>query len=148
MTNLKEHRQFYRHPIHCPIQVRKSRDRQAECLESVNISEGGLCFFCEHSLAPETAIEVDIPIREKFFHIRAKVVYSRADMRTNLFKTGVTFQDTDSLFKAKLAEEILAIEKFRQSLVQLEGHDVSEEEAARQWIAAYGKQFGDLFKAN
>ena len=107
-----------------------------------------LCFFCEHSLTPKTSIEVDIPIREKFFHIRARVVYSREDTQTSLYKTGVTFEDTDSLFKAKLAEEILAIEKFREKLVRLEGREVTEEEAASQWISKHAKKFGDLFKAN
>ena len=53
-----------------------------------------------------------------------------------------------SLLKAKLAEEILAIEKFREALVRLEGDEVSEEEAARQWIAKHAKKFGDLFKAS
>ncbi len=148
MPQQSEHRQFYRHPIHCPIRVRAAEDPQLERFESVNISEGGLCFFCEHSLPPETSVEVDIPIREKFFHIRARVVYCCEDRETNLFKTGVTFQDADSLFKAKLAEEILAIEHFRESLIRLEGHEVSEEDAARQWIAAHAKNFGELFKAN
>ena len=96
----------------------------------------------------EDGAAVDIPIREKFFHIRARVVYSREDTQTSLYKTGVTFEDTDSLFKAKLAEEILAIEKFREKLVRLEGREVTEEEAASQWISKYGKKFGDLFKAN
>ena len=116
MVQARDHRRFYRHPIKCPIQVREAAVDQAERLESVNISEGGLCFFCEHSLRPETSIEVDIPIREKFFHLRARVVYSQEDTQTSLYKTGVTFEDSDSLFKAKLAEEILAIEKFRGSL--------------------------------
>lgn len=148
MPQLQEHRRFYRHPIHCPIQVRESRENQVERLESVDISQGGLCFFCAHSLQPKTSIEVDIPIREKCFHIRARVVYSREDVRTSLFKTGVAFEDTDSLFNAKLAEEILAIEKFRGNLALLEGREVSEEEAARQWISKHAKKFGDLFKAN
>ena len=148
MQKIEEHRRFYRHPIHCPIQVRESKENAIERFESVDISEGGLCFFCEHSLTPKTSIEVDIPIREKFFHIRARVVYSQEDTQTSLYKTGVTFEDTDSLFKAKLAEEILAIEKFREKLVRLEGREVTEEEAASQWISKYGKKFGDLFKAN
>jgi len=146
MPQMSEHRRFYRHPIRCPIQVREAAVDQAERLESVNISEGGLCFFCEHSLKPQTSVEVDIPIREKFFHIRARVVYSREDSQKSLFMTGVTFEDTDSLFKAKLAEEILAIEQFRESMARLEGREISEEEAARHWIAKYAKKFGDLFK--
>ena len=148
MPQLQDQRRFYRHPIKCPIQVREAAEHPAERLESVNISEGGLCFFSEHSLVPKTSVEVDIPIREKSFHIRARVVYSHEDAQTSLYKTGVTFEDTDSLFKAKLAEEILAIEKFREALVRLEGREVSEEEAARQWITKYAKKFGDLFKAN
>ncbi len=147
MPYSKEHRRFYRHPIECPIQIRTTSENQTARFESENISEGGLCFFCDHSLAPETAIEVDIPIQDKFFHIRARVVYSREDTEKHLFQTGVAFEDTDSLFKAKLAEEILAIEKFREALARLEGHEVSEEEAARQWVAKHAKKFGDRFKA-
>ena len=148
MPNSQDHRRFYRHPIECPIQVRAASEKQTAHFDTADISEGGLCFFCDHSLAPETTIEVDIPILDKFFHIRARVVYSRQDTQRNLFYTGVAFEDSNSLFKAKLAEEILAIEKFREELARLEGREVSEDEAARQWIAKHAKEFADRFKAS
>ena len=56
MPQIKEHRRFYRHPMKYPIQVREAAENQTARFESVNISEGGLCFLCEDSLTPETSI--------------------------------------------------------------------------------------------
>src|SRR3989338_3942310 len=134
MPKLQDQRKFFRHPIECPIQVREMTEPRLARCKSENISAGGLCFFFDHKVPPETSIEVDIPVQDKLFHLHGRVVYSEEDKKTRRFKVGISFEDTDSLFKVKLAEEILAIEKLRKSLERVEGHKVSEEEAARTWI--------------
>ena len=146
MPKLQDQRKFFRHPIECPIQVREMTGPQNIRFQSENISAGGLCFFCDHKMPPETAIEVDIPVQDKLFHLQGRVVYSQQDKKKNRFKVGISFEDADSLFKAKLAEEILAIKKLRKYLERLEGHEISEEAAAREWINRHAKAFGDFFK--
>ena len=146
MPKLQDQRKFFRHPIECPIQVRETTDPHLARCQSENISAGGLCFFCDHKVPPQSAIEVDIPVQDKLFHLHGRVVYSQEDKKTHRFKVGISFEDADSLFKVKLAEEILAIEKLRKSLERVEGHKVSEEEAARQCIHRHAKAFGDFFK--
>ena len=86
-------------------------------------------------------VKITIPVKEKQFRIRAKVVYSKKDGQTGFFVTGVSFMDYSSAFQAKLAEEMLEILEYRKKISRESGHEISEEEAAKKWIGKFSKFF-------
>ena len=86
-------------------------------------------------------IDITIPVKEKFFDVKAKVIYSKEDKKTARFRTGVSFIDFPSAFKAKLAEEVLQILEFRKSLSRELGHEITEEEAAKKWVSEFAGRF-------
>jgi hypothetical protein len=57
----------------------------------------------------------------------------------------VAFLDAESAFRAKLAEEMIQITEYRERILKDEGREMSEEEAAQEWIAKYAKSFSYLF---
>ena len=59
-------------------------------------------------------------------------------------KTGVCFEDSVSSFRAKLAEEIIQIRQYREKMSLLRGHPLSEEEAAKTWIARNAENFAKV----
>lgn len=138
----KNRRRFYRHPIEIPVQVTELKTVSSR---TVDVSEGGISFVCDHYLEKGTSVEVAVPAHDHLFRMHAHVAYSRKDTLTGLFRTGVSFDDLDSLYRAKLAEEILCIEKYREELSQKNGRDITEEEAAREWIKKNAKKFGEIF---
>ena len=93
-------------------------------------------------------MDITIPVKEKTFDIRAKVVYSKEDRRSARYHTGVSFVDFPSAFKAKLAEEVLQILEYRKSMSRELGHEVSEEEAAKKWVGEYAGRFGHINRSS
>ena len=143
-TQVKERRQYFRHPISVPIQLRLSVSDRSFVSNSSDISLGGLNFSWSKKLSKGTMLDIKIPVKEKSFDVRAKVVYSKEDRKTARYHTGVSFTDFPSAFKAKLAEEVLQILEFRKSLSRELGHEISEEEAARKWISEFAESFPSI----
>lgn len=147
MVDFKDRRRYYRHPIEFPIQVRETRGSALCQRNAADISRGGLSFYFERELLAGVFLCLSIPVRNQLFRIEAKVTYCVKDRRTGLFKTGVAFNNSESTYQAKLAEEILRIEQYRATLSQKTGKVVSEEEAARAWIKKNAQRFADLFSS-
>lgn len=145
MVDFKDRRRYYRHPIEFPIQVTEVNERSLSRRNTLDISRGGLSFYFERELLVGVFLQLSIPAKDQLFKITAKVTYSVKNHRTGLFKTGVTFTDSESIYQAKLAEEILRIGQYRETLSRKTGQLISEEEAARAWIEKNAKHFADLF---
>jgi c-di-GMP-binding flagellar brake protein YcgR len=137
----KERRKFFRHPIQVPIQLRLAQRTAGALSESKDLSLGGLNFIWPKKLSKGTLLDITIPVKEKLFELRGKVVFSREDRKTARYSTGVSFIDFPSAFKARLAEEVLQIMEFRKSLSHDLGQDVSEEEAASRWVRDNASRF-------
>ncbi|HPW77267.1 MAG: PilZ domain protein [Candidatus Omnitrophica bacterium ADurb.Bin292] len=139
-----DQRKFYRHPIKAPIRLREVTGTDARDSKSEDISSGGLSFFWPSFLAKGTRLELSIPIEQQLFKMKARVAYCRKDGGMDLFRTGVCFEDSTSAFRAKLAEEIIQIRNYREQMRSLRGKEISEEEAADQWIRRNAENFAKL----
>ena len=140
----KERRQYFRHPISVPIRLRVAAYDRSFNSNSSDISLGGLNFSWSKKLPKGTVLDLTIPVKEKSFEVKARVVFSKEDKKTARYHTGVSFTDFPSAFKAKLAEEVLQILEFRKSLSRELGHEISEEEAASQWVAQFADRFPSI----
>ena len=137
-------RRFYRHPLSVPIEYQELKTRK-NCSSTVDISEGGLCFFSERFIAKGNALYLRIPVGDQVFSVEGHVAYSNRVPSLSRFRTGVIFSDSASAFRIKLVEEMLQVKLYQKKISNELGREVSEEEAARRWIEKYAKQFGELF---
>ncbi len=137
----KERRKFFRHPIQVPLKLRLKQRAHEATSQSCEISLGGLSFIWPRKLSRGSLLNITIPVNEKLFELNAQVAYSREDRKTARYFTGVTFVDFPSAFKARLAEEVLQIMEFRKSISRERGQEVSEEEAASQWVREHAARF-------
>ena len=140
----KERRKFFRHPIQVPIRLRVADRRESFESESCDLSLGGLNFEWPRKFPKGTLLDITIPVKEKFFQLRGKVVFCKEDRRSARYHTGVSFTDFPSAFKARLAEEVLQILEYRKTISQELGHEVSEEEAASKWVRNFASSFPAL----
>ena len=58
-------------------------------------------------------INIQMPLYNKVFKIRAKVMHVQKDDATDLFNVGVAFVTYSDAFKVKLIEQIYLIEEYR-----------------------------------
>ena len=144
----KERRRFLRHPICYPLEFEYAPKKICQRSHSVNISEGGLLFLSKHLLQPGKIIILKIPIQNKLFKVRAKVIHARPDVENpKLYDIGVSFYRYSDAFKVKLIEQIYLIDEYRALRSLQLGREVEFKEASEEWIKRYSKKFDKLFWA-
>ena len=141
---MNDKRRFYRHPISVPISLNSSDKKNEGRSHSLDVSLGGLSFVWPHRLSRGALVDVNITVKEKLFEIKSKVAYAKQDGETGQFRTGVCFTDYPSAFMARLAEEMLEIMEYRKNLRRELGREISEEDAAAEWIKRYADKFPGL----
>jgi hypothetical protein len=130
-----------------------------------NISQGGLRFHSNHYIEPDQWLHIYIPIDENYFETDAQVCWCRltevtkfkitsrvksaierkADNKisneTAIYDVGVSFCSTSAAFTARMVEQVCYIEKYKKSIHQEEGRELSSDQAAAEWIEKYADQF-------
>ena len=133
-------RQFIRHPIEVPIEVHCDEVAELAEVHTQDISAGGLALRSSQSVPPGRRIEVRIPHVEPAFEAAARVVWCRSGLHGG-FELGVSFLDAEDAFLARMVEQVCYIEDYRRFVLMHEGRELSQEEAASEWIAKYAAQF-------
>ena len=142
-----EKRKFFRHPLKIPIQLMRIEDKTSVRSHAEDLSQGGLAFFWPESIPEGTKLQLSIPVEKQLFKMIAYVKHAQKDIEMGLFKIGVCFENSVSLFRAKLAEEILQIRQYREKMSLLRGHHLSEEEAAKMWIGRNAENFAKVMES-
>jgi hypothetical protein len=142
-------RQYIRHPIDFPVEIRAHHGAPGAALHTHDISLGGLAVHSPEPVEPGAMIEVCIPYVEPAFEARARVAWCRKHRGGGGHEVGVSFLDAQDVFLARMVEQICYIEDYRRSILREDGRELTSEEAAREWIAKYAAQFpgassGDL----
>lgn len=132
----KEKRRFYRHPVHVPIRL----ETLNKPCRSVDLSLGGMSFVWPDALTKSAPLKIDIPVKDKLFHLSGQVVHCRAHTPSG-YIVGVRFIDYPSAFKARLAEELLQIMEYRTQISRDLGRELTEEEAADRWVSVHAMDF-------
>lgn len=132
-------RRFIRHTADVPIEVRTVRGREARRQPAINISEGGLSFVSEEDIAVGTTIEIRIDEVNPPFEAKARVVWTRTEDDAHCI--GVQFLDADDAFRARMVEQVCAIDSYRRQVEAEEGRVLSRDEAAQEWIRRYAGRF-------
>jgi hypothetical protein len=133
-------RQFIRHPVDVPIELRTEHAGAPAEVQTQDISQGGLAVRSAVPVEPGALIEVRIPYVEPAFEARARVAWCRRRPEGG-HEVGVSFLDAEDAFLARMVEQVCYIEDYRKSVARLEGRTLSSEDAAQEWIAKYAAKF-------
>jgi c-di-GMP-binding flagellar brake protein YcgR len=141
----RERRRFIRHLLVNPLEFKVSEETEPERTETIDVSEGGLLFTSKTKVPPGTVIQIQMPLYEKVFKVKAKVVHSRKDTDSGLYRIGVAFLSYSDAFKVKLIEQIYLIEEYRVLRSLQLGREISLKEASKEWIKRYSERFEKLY---
>jgi hypothetical protein len=134
-------RQFIRHPLDVPVEIRRDRCGPAMAFQTQDISLGGLAVNSDEPVATGALIEVRIAYVDPVFEARARVAWCRARRDGAGYEVGVSFLDPEDVFRARMVAQVCFIEDYRRSIARAEGRELSSEEAAGEWIAKYAHKF-------
>ena len=138
-ADLNPRRRFIRHTAGVPIEVRAVSGDARRRMESVNVSEGGISFVSDADYPLGTVIEVRIADVDPPFEATARVVWTSPE--EGRFCIGVAFLDANDAFRARMVEQVCAIEAYRREVEAAEGRSLTPADAAAEWIARYAGRF-------
>lgn len=133
-------RQYIRHPINMPIEIRTEDDGLMSAFQAQDISLGGLAIRSGVAVAPGAQVAIRIAYVEPVFEARARVVWCRPNRATG-YDLGVAFLDAQDAFLARMVEQLCYIEDYRKTVWRDEGRQLSSEDAAIEWITKYAARF-------
>jgi hypothetical protein len=133
-------RQFIRHPVDVPIEIRTDRGVPGAEVHTHDVSLGGLAVYSSEPVEPGALLEVCIPYVEPAFQARARVAWCRPHLDGG-HELGVSFLDAQDAFLARMVEQLCYIEDYRKSVARLEGRQLSPEDAAHEWIEKFAAKF-------
>jgi hypothetical protein len=141
----QEKRRFIRHLLVSPLEFQLTDEKEFEKTKTVKVSEGGLMFMSKRKVPVGTVINIQMPLYDKIFKIKAKVEHASMDKGSDLCRIGVSFLSYADAFKVKLIEQIYLIEEYRVLRSLQTGKDISLQEASREWIKRYSERFEKLY---
>ena len=141
-------RDFIRHPTDIPIELipvdnasdsapNKESGITIERME--NISFGGLMFQSAVPYTQNQKMLVKINSITPNFEGYATVSWCRKAGR--FYLVGLEFTDEDSEFKIRMVEQVCHIVHYRKKVLETEGRELGDEEAAEEWIKHYADKF-------
>ena len=132
-------RGFIRHPLGYPIQHRFINSKVPRKTYLRNVSEGGLCFRSDTHVDPGQLIQIKIPNGQSPFEATCLVAW--CSQEGSDFEVGVKFEDKHAEFAMRLVEQACYIEEYRKEAFSKHGRQLTEEEAAKEWIDKYASAF-------
>ena len=133
------------YPLEYEFAPRQLRERG----RTVDISRGGLLFLSRRHLTPGRTIILKLPLKNRLFKVRARVVHVQHDKEDpDLFSIGVSFLKYSDAFEVKLVEQIYLMDEYRSMRTLQLGRDVSFREASLEWVKSYSKKFDEMFWGN
>lgn len=132
-------RRYIRHPAAIPIEVKIRGQSTQDVLETVNLGVGGLAFRCDRDFTQGEVVQIRIRFVQPPFDAEARVIWCKP--LDSGFELGVEFLNRDDAFMARMVEQVCHIDNYRKSASRNQGRQLSQEEAAREWISKYAAKF-------
>ncbi|HLA32538.1 PilZ domain-containing protein [Pseudomonas sp.] len=133
-------RHFLRHPSDMPVElvVRKHAPVPKQRLN--NISLGGVACNSKRAFRRGTAVELRIPIFGEHARYPGVVAWCHRQSDEG-YLVGVAFVDEDTLFRARMVEQVCQIEHYRHQREHELGYALPVEVVAQEWIAQHAVEF-------
>jgi len=132
-------RKFLRHPSDMPVELVLRKQAFLPRQRLNNISLGGVACNSPRGFRRGTAIELRIPLLGEQARYPGVVAWCRKQSEGYL--VGIAFIDEDTLFRARMVEQVCQIEHYRHQLELEQGKQLAIENVAREWITRHAAEF-------
>lgn len=135
-------RRYIRHPAGVPIRFSVENTEEQDTYRAFalrDVSEGGLSLDSENPVAIGSNITIEIPIESPPFQARGIVAWCRPE--GDHYAIGVQFDDYVTRFSVRMVEQVCHIEHYRADVREVEGRQLTSEEAAKEWIDRFASEF-------
>ncbi len=130
-----QERSFIRHPSDIPIEIAKlEKDKLADTKLS-NFSVEGACIVSSTPVEVGQYVSIRLPGMNDQPDHTAEGIVMWCSQKEGQYEVGVKFRESDEAYYSDLLRQISQIENFREEVQQLEGRELSGEDAVREYMA-------------
>jgi c-di-GMP-binding flagellar brake protein YcgR len=104
-----------------------------------NISLGGLALVSEDPIDLNESIRVACPHLNNDAKLSGKVIWCQKSRQG--YEIGLDFDDPTALERMKIIDQTIDIERFRKTVEDREGRQLSDEQATKEWVSRYTGTF-------
>lgn len=126
------------HPKQVPIDIKRVREMKEARCECV----GELAVHCSTGIPVGTQVLLSLPTSESDASLCGCVVWLSGAGSDYLI--GVTFFGEEEAYKMRMVEQLCHIQAYQHTVSRQEGRLLSDEDAAREWIGRYSKDFPEV----
>ena len=144
----KDSREYIRHPSGIPLQYSLIDKPAHHRISTHNVSLGGLSFSAYEDFKINSWLTITIPVDKGEFRVEAQVRWCSAKNNLSpessasaLFDVGVQFSDSLDAFTIRMVEQICHIEHYKKAVLKDQGRELSNDEAAVEWIEKVAPKF-------
>lgn len=140
-----ERREFFRHPTRVPIECRVEGHDDFHPHGMKDVSHGGIAFVSDRPYELGDIVELRYPTLTHPEVVRGTIVWTMAAERdgADTYINGLSFRDASHHFHGRIVEQLAQIEAYRLKQRQERNRELTEGEAAAEWIAANAADFPD-----
>jgi len=132
-------RRFIRHPFQIPLRIYTVSAVNEKVSRTKNVTAYGMCFSSKNSLNPETIIELSIPSINPDIKMRGLVIWCK--QKDDAYDIGIEFVDKENEYRARMIEQICQIKEYKLKTRNKAGRNLSDGEAAQEWIEKFAPDF-------
>jgi hypothetical protein len=138
--------QFIQHPKNIPLRYCISDTPVEYQHRHTPMScHSGLRFHSHDYIEPQQWLHLSIPLNGDYFETDALVCWCKpiksATGHIEHYVIGVSFGNHSAAFSARMAEQVCHIEAYKKTVEENEGRELSNDQAASEWIAKHADHF-------
>jgi hypothetical protein len=139
----KEKRKFIRHPLQYPLKTMIVHPEGQDTIvksSSANIGEGGLLFSSGNAIPLNSEVQMALKVEEREFSLDGVVVRCE-NSDDGSYNIAVCFNKPDEALKARMMEQVVRIEQFKDRLEKRYHVNCDFAWVAKEWIKRYARFF-------
>ncbi len=134
-------RRYLRHPSDMPVELIPLKQPVLTGQRLNNISLGGVACKCCRGFQRGSAVAMRFPLFGQQAQYPGVVAWCHKQL--NDYLVGIAFTDEDTLFRARMVEQVCQIEHYRQQRMRELGEELPIESVALEWIADHAAEFAE-----
>ncbi len=127
----RRRRGYIRHPVEIPLAVNAHAWEQPATAH--DLGHGGIRFLAAGMVEPGTWLTLSFSSLDGAPQVHARVIWCQA-VEGDGYEVGAAFPAEADRMRARMMEQVVAIERYRERVEREEGRVLAPEEAAREWV--------------
>lgn len=140
-------RKYIRHPLNYPLTTRiisQEKHTGEVSGESHNIGAGGLLFISDKGMPEGSEVEIELKVEKRSFKLDGNVIRCEK-IDGSRFNIAVSFNSPNELLKARMMEQVVRIEAFKDRLEKRYNVHLEFAAIAKEWIKRYSAFFANHY---